>query len=70
MRAEGRPSKRPVWLVLRIPSVGRWWSWRDSNRLPQHFWISVTQDVYSHVLPHLQDDAAQRMEGPFRKKVT
>ena len=31
-----------------------------------HSRISVTMDTYSHVLPHLQDEAAEKMDGLLR----
>ncbi len=31
--------------------------------MPGHSQISVTMDTYSHVLPHLQDEAAAKMDG-------
>jgi len=34
-----------------------------------HAGVALTLDVYSHVLPHMQDDAAERVEALLRGPV-
>jgi integrase len=47
------------------------WSWRVASveRSLGHSTVGITLDVYSHVLPGMQEEAARRIDSALRKAI-